>query len=334
VGGAAPDIRAVLGRFSGVATRPELATAGVSEADLRRHLRQGVLVPVCRGAYALAELAAAAAGDPARSHALAAAAAARRAGHGATASHHSAAIIHGLDLLAGPDSAAVALTRSPHGSRSRSGRAGAVVHVADLPASQVTSRHGVRVTTVARTVIDLARMLPFTDAVVVADAALHADKTARTELAAVLAACARWPGIRRAERVVAFSDQRAESVLESVARVAFDEHGLPAPKLQAWVGDDEKVLGRADFLWPGHRTIAEADGAASCASPEQAVSQPGRDARLRDGGFEVVHFTWREIMTAPWQVVASLRAAFARDTTAFARDSTTAPDPSGEPLAR
>jgi len=311
LGGPVPDIQAVLRRFSGVATRPELATAGVSEAQLRRHLRRGALVPVGRGAYALPELVAAAAGDPAREHALAAAAAVRRGGGDAAASHHSAAIIHGLDLLAWPDAAAVALTRSPHGSRSRSARAGIVVHIADLPAQQVTSRHGVRVTTVARTVIDLARMLPFTDGVVVADVALHARKAARPELGAVLAACARWPGIRRAERVTAFSDQRAESVLESVARVAFDEHGLPAPQLQAWVGDDKKILGRADFFWPEHRTIAEADGSVSCASPEQAVSQRGRDARLRDSGFEVVHFTWREIRTVPWQVVASLRAAFA-----------------------
>jgi hypothetical protein len=308
---AAPDICAVLAGLSGVATRSELAAVGISEAELRRQLRRGAVVPVRRGAYALPELVAAVAGDPARQHALAAAAAARRAGGGAAASHHSAAIIHGLELLAAPDSAVVALTRSPRGSRSRSDRAGAVVHIADLPPAHVTSRHGVLVTTVARTVTDLARALPFADGVVVADAALHAKKTARPELGSVLAACARWPGVRRAERVTAFSDHRAESVLESVARVAFYEHGLPAPGIAAWVGDDEQI-GRADFFWPEHRTVAEADGAVKYASPKRAVSQLGRDARLRDGGFEVVHFTWREITTVPWQVVGSLRAAFAR----------------------
>jgi predicted transcriptional regulator of viral defense system len=308
---AVPDVRAVLARLGGVVTRSELAAAGVSEAELRRQLRRGALMSVCRGAYALPELVAATAADPARQHALAAAAAARRAG-GATASHHSAAIIHGLELLTPPDSAAVTLTRSPRGSRSRSDRAGAVVHIADLPPEQVTSRHGALVTTVARTVIDLARTLPFADGVVVADAALQARKTARLELGSVLAACARWPGVRSAQRVTAFSDHRSESVLESVARVAFYEHGLPAPELQAWVGDDENVIGRADFFWPEHRTIGEADGAIKYAKPERAVSQLGRDPRLRDGGFEVVHFTWRQIRTVPWQVVASIRAAFAR----------------------
>src|SRR5450759_2859027 len=113
--------------------------------------------------------------------------AARRAG-GATASHHSAAIIHGLELLTPPDSAAVTLTRSPRGSRSRSDRAGAVVHIADLPPEQVTSRHGALVTTVARTVIDLARTLPFADGVEAAEATLPDRTTAPVELGSVLAA--------------------------------------------------------------------------------------------------------------------------------------------------
>jgi very-short-patch-repair endonuclease/predicted transcriptional regulator of viral defense system len=316
---AEPDVRAVVTRLSGVATRSELAAAGLPEAELRRQLRRGALVPVGRGAYTLSELAAAATGDPAREHALAAAAAVRRAGAGAAASHHSAAVIHRLDLLSRPDSGTVALTRSPHGSRSRSDRAGAVVHIADLPPEQVTCRLGVQVTTVARTVIDLARTLPFADGVVVADAALQAKKAARAELDSVLAACARWPGVRRAERVAAFSDHRAESALESAARVVFYEHGLPAPKLQAWVGDAEQMIGRADFFWPEHQTVAEADGAVKYATPERAVRQLGRDALLRAGGFEVVHFTWREIMTVPWQVVASIRAAFTRADAASGR---------------
>ena len=330
---AEPDIRAVLGQLHGVASRPELAAAGVSEAQLRRHLRSGVLVPVRRGAYALPELVAAVAGDPAREHALAAAAVIRPgaaagaavgtgadSGAGLVASHQSAAIIHGLDLLALPDPAVVTLTRSPHGRRSRSDRAGAVVHIADLPPGQVTTRHGVRVTTVARTVIDLARLLPFADGVVTADAALHGRKTGRGDLTAVLASCARWPGTRRAELVTAFSDHRAESALESVARVAFHQHGLPAPRLQAWVGNAEGVIGRADFFWPEHRTIAEADGALKYASPQRAVSQLGRDGLLREGGFEVVHFTWHEIMKAPGQVVALIKAAFERGDAGRDRD--------------
>jgi len=37
-----------------------------------------------------------------------------------------------------------------------------------------------------------------------------------------------------------------------------------------------------------------------------------RDARLRQAGFEVVHFSWDEIVHEPDQVAESIRAAFRR----------------------
>jgi predicted transcriptional regulator of viral defense system len=306
------DIDLALRRFHGLATNAELAAAGFSAARIRTQVRAGALIQLSRGVYALPGLAEAAAGDPAREHALAAAAAIRRIGSGVVASHQSAAIIHNLSLMSRPDEAAVTLTRSPLSSRSHSGRAGTTVHMAELAPGQLSVIHGVPVTTVARTVVDLARITPFVEGVVVTDSALHSKKTTRAQLSAVQAACVRWPGSRRAEQVIAFSDQRSESVLESVARVAFHEHGLPAPKLQAWVGGEDGTAGRADFFWPEHSTIGEADGAMKYITPNRPLSQLDRDAWLRDAGFEVVHFTWHQIVVARAQVVASLKAAFRR----------------------
>jgi hypothetical protein len=148
--------------------------------------------------------------------------------------------------------------------------------------------------------------------VVTADSALQARQTSVGELRAVLAACARWPGIERARKVVGFSDGRSESVLESLARVAFREQGLPPPDLQVWVGADGEVVGRAGFLWRKYRTISEADGALKYQDPASARARFWRDAKLREAGFEVVHFGWDEIVRAPHQVAASVRAAFRR----------------------
>jgi very-short-patch-repair endonuclease len=78
------------------------------------------------------------------------------------------------------------------------------------------------------------------------------------------------------------------------------------------VGDDDFVIGRADFLWGQYRTIGEADGAIKYADPSRAVAQLERDARLRDAGYEVVHFSWPQIVRTPAQVVARVRAAFQR----------------------
>ena len=189
---------------------------------------------------------------------------------------------------------------------------GSSVHAAELPVRHLVVRDGISLTSVARTVVDLARTCTFRDGVVVADSALRTGKTTVPEITAVISDCARWPGVRRARAVGAFSDHRAESALESIGRVVFREYRLPAPELQVWVGGDLGVVGRADYFWPRYRTIAEADGAIKYADPRQAMRQLDRDARLRDAGFEVVHFTWQEITLTPWQVAERIRAAFVR----------------------
>ena len=297
-------------RFARILTTARLNAGGVPDARIRRLVRRGVLVPVGHGAYVRAKDVG---GDQAGEHALRVAAVLAIARPGPAGSHRSAALIHGLDLLAPwrPDGV-ITVTR-PVGLGSGTGPAGVHVHVAALPGEHVTMRSGVRVTSVARTVVDLARTSPFRDGVVVADSALRNGQTSKDELLSVVADCAKWPGIRRARMVVDFCDGKSESVLESISRVAFRDHGLPAPELQVWVGGEETgVVGRADFLWRRHQTIGEADGAVKYADPNRAISQLRRDAALRRAGFQVVHFTWYEINKVPHQVAASIWEAFRR----------------------
>jgi hypothetical protein len=266
------------------------------------------------GTYAPTALVAAEAPGWAREHAVRIAAALAVTGPGAVASHHSAAQIHGLDMLGRVQGEFVAVTRAPGGSSSRTGREGIRLHIAALPAWHLSVRRGIPVTSLARTVADLARASSFPAGVVVADSALRTGQVTKAELDSCLTHCAGWPGIQNARRVAAFADARSESVLESISRVTFHEHGLPPPGLQAWVGADDEIIGRADFLWRAYRTVGEADGAVKYADPARAMAQLERDARLRAAGFEVVHFTWPQITRAPDQVVASIRAAFQRGT--------------------
>ena len=230
----------------------------------------------------------------------------------AAVSHHSAALIHGIELLGRPPGEAVALTGPPGSMSRRTCRTGIRTHVAALPAGHVVTRRGLPVTSVARTVVDLARASSVQAGVVAADSALRGRQASKADLELCVTTCAGWPGIQNARRAVAFADGRAESVLESISRVAFDELGLPPPDLQAWVGDEDEIIGRADFLWRAYRTVGEADGAVKYADPARAMAQLERDARLRAAGFEVVHFTWREITRTPEQVAATIRTAFRR----------------------
>jgi hypothetical protein len=186
--------------------------------------------------------------------------------------------------------------------------AGISFHNAALPDSHLTRSYGTTVTTAARTVIDLARALPFIEAVVVADSALRMRKTTKEELETVCDACGRWRGITQARSVVVFSNGLAESVLESCARVIFDAYGLQAPEIQVTLRRPDFVF-RVDFCWEEHKTIAEADGLAKYAGSEDMLSQFRRDRLLRDAGYKIVHFTWRELFESPEVVIARIRKA-------------------------
>ncbi len=301
------------GRFANVVTTAELLAAGLSEGKVQALVRRGVLKQVSHGAYADAQQAARLSrDDPARERLVSVAAAVATAGTGAVASHEDAALVHGLALLDRPRPEMCAVTVPPSPTLGRRPRARVHPHTAALPDAHIRYRDGIPVTSVARTVVDLARTLPFRSGVVVADSALHAFQVGKGELDGVVRDCARWPGIARARQVVAFSDALAESPFESIARVAFHDGGLPPPMLQVWIMGPDHPIGRVDFLWDKHATIAEADGALKYADPDRARQQLKRDAELRRAGYEVVHFTWRDLAADPGQVIRWIRTAFGR----------------------
>lgn len=289
-------------------TTASLRASGSSPRRIRTLVRRGVLVRIGRGVYVRAETAKAVAARRDGDHVLRAAAAAVQAGRGAVVSHRSAAVLHGIDLIGSPGD--VTITGRPAGGRK--GSRGVHLYTTLLPAEHVTTKFGVPVTTVARTVIDLARTSTFADGVVAADSAIRKRLTSKSQLRAVLATSPRRRGAAQAARVVDFASGESESALESIARVAFDREGLPAPALQIWIpAPTGEAIGRVDFYWARYKTIAEVDGAMKYdEDPGRARAQLRRDKRLREAGYEVVHFTWQEIMTQPAEVAASIRAAF------------------------
>jgi very-short-patch-repair endonuclease/predicted transcriptional regulator of viral defense system len=308
------DITAAV-RKAKVASVAEWNAAGLTQAQLRSLTRSGDLVRVWHGVYATRTATEWAGTSPARGHALLAMAARTALGEDSVVSHYSAALIHGLDLFPAASGLPVTLTRPPARRCNRAKSDGVVFHTAELPTEHITTLLGVRVTTVPRTVVDLARVSTFMSAVVTADSALRADakRADFTSKEALIAACdagAGWPGIRQARRAVDFSDPRAESVLESCARVVFHERALDPPELQFTVtGPDFRYT--VDFYWAEHRVIAEADGAMKYSDAQRAIRQLDRDQRLRDLGYKVVHFTWRELFQNPAAVIERIRKASA-----------------------
>ena len=293
-----------------IRTTGDLLASGLTECQIRSRVDRGELVRLTNGVYVSATALDRIKVLPDGPFIFKAAAALMTVTPGAVLSHHTAARLHQLDLLTRPSGYEV--THDPGHGRN-TGKPGVTVHNARLPEAHLGWRGGIPVTTAARTVIDLARADTFSEGVVVADSALRLKQTTKKELTAVLADMPRWRGTVQARQVVEFADGRAESPLESIARIGFRDSGLPAPDLQAIIRDDVgDFVGRVDVLWRQYRTIAEVDGQFKYQDPERARAQLRRDKQLRAAGYEVAHFDWREITTQPEATAAAIRAAFRR----------------------
>lgn len=277
--------------------RADLLAEGWGDDELRALLRRGRLVRVGPGADLRGDLADGL--DAAGRHLAAARAALERLSDDAVLSHATAALVHGLPTW-GLRLGAVQVTRPLDGG----GRARGPVRVrtARLAPSEVVEVHGLRVTSPARTVVDVLREAAFEAGVVVADAALHRGLVTPAVLAEAVATATRRPGAGRARRVVAFADGRSESVGESRSRVVLAHAGLAAPDLQTVVLDRGRFVARTDFLWPERGTVGEFDGLVKYAGgttgrPPSAVvtAEKLREDALRDLGLEVARWTWADL---------------------------------------
>ncbi|HWN32987.1 MAG TPA: hypothetical protein VNP03_09585 [Pseudonocardia sp.] len=231
-----------------------LRAAGYTYDDVRHLLRRGALTPVRRGTYVAGTWP----DDRHASHRLAVRAAARELGADAVVSHASAAVLHGLPTWRTPlDRVHVTKNRSSGGRRSPRVH----LHVAALPPGEIVELAGVRVTSLLRTLADVARSVPFEQGVVVLDAALAGGLVDPAELPDALHRMRRRRGVSLARRVAAFADGRSESVGESRSRVAITRAGLPPPTPQWEVRDAAgRLVGRVDFGWPEQGVVGEFDG--------------------------------------------------------------------------
>lgn len=198
----------------------------------------------------------------------------------------------------------------------RTCRAGVDVRPGALPPDQLTHIGGVPVTTLARTASDLARELDRWNAVIMCDAALRAGLN-QDELIRVATCCARWPGGRQAVWAAQFADGRAQTPLESIARVVCWEHGLPAPELQVWLRGRCGRNFRVDMYFRAHNTIFDPDGKVKYQLPDKDPADVIWDEKLREdslraAGHQFVRATHKQLTTEPGQVIARLKEAFAR----------------------
>lgn len=301
-----PDLLHRLVSTTGAVSWPAARDAGVTRSAWQWaahgpefvRLRRGVLVPTASGAQALVVLAAAQAAVPS-----------------AVVSHASAAGLHGLALLRPLDHPPT-LSMAKTAGRTPWTEGGVRFLVSAVHDEDVTVVGGLRVTTMARTCIDLCRATEFRDGLVATDAALRGG-LALGDFEGALLRMKGWPGTRTAARVLRHADARRESVLESFGSAVWVEQGLPRSTPQVWIYDEDGFVGRVDELWEDHATVGEADGMVKYRQPYDTsehplVAEKVRQERLERSGLAVVRYGSQDLWRRPRQTADRVREAFAR----------------------
>jgi predicted transcriptional regulator of viral defense system len=257
-----PALRAHANRQFGLFTTADALRAGYSPEEIRSQCRTGHWARVRRGVLiTAAELAEH--DHRRRRHRVDCLSALLALGRSSAAvSHGSAARLWGLPVRRDLDRT-VRLTDPGEWRRGT----GFVVSNAPLRRDETAVSGPLRLTSVARTLVDCAREWPVEDAVVAMDAALLAEWTSSARLATAAARAQRWPGAARARRAAAFADGRAESVLETRGRLRILGAGFPAPALQVEIHTSARLVGVVDAWFDDEAVAVEFDGQVKYTDP-------------------------------------------------------------------
>jgi very-short-patch-repair endonuclease len=268
-------------RQHGVVTRAQLLALGRSPSAVDRAVAAGRLHRLHRGVYAL--------GHPALSRHGRWMAAVLACGDGAALSHLSAAHLHGL-VDHSPSPAHVTTPRTRKDVR------GVATHrTRCLHDNEVTRKNGIPVTSVQRTLTDLADMAPAR----VMRRALHQ--------AEVLYGVTPSPiNGRRGTRRLREEPDRSRSELERAFARVMEQAGIERPAQNARVYGME-----VDFVWAGRRLIVELDGWRYHRSRQAFERDRERDQALTGAGWRVLRFTHRQVTAHPGHVARTVGAALA-----------------------
>lgn len=287
---------------------------GFTDYELRRLCHHNALVRLRPGAYANPGLVEQLRWED--RHRLDAEATLHQQRRPAVISHISAAVLHRLPLW-NPCLQLVHLTRDSTAGGNRTRRRH--MHSSPLAQDEVVLVDGLPVTSVARTIADLAQAEPFEQAVVAGDGGLNLGLVTAPQLADAVARLECRPGSRAARRAIAFMDPRSESPGESRSRVLLHRLRLPIPQLQRTLIFRGEQLGRVDFYFERENVVGEFDGMHKYGRLLAPGQQAGdvvereklREDALRGAGAEVVRWTWRDL-EHPGVVHRRITDAFAR----------------------
>ena len=270
----------------GIVGRSQLLELGLGEDGIATRLRVGRLALVQRGTYVVGHRAWAR-----NSHLFAALLA---LGEAAALSHWTSAAQW---LMCEPRSGPIHLTLTHRSGRVH--REGAVVHRPRMLADhEIGERGGFPVTTVARTLVDLAAIATARELEKALD---EAEYQRIVDLPSLLRTIEEVPsrrGMAVLRRLLAERGAGLVFTRSELERMFLDLcRPLPVdmPRANAWIVPDAEGGMEVDFLWPDRRLVVEVDGFQAHGTPAALNRDHRRDRRLRAAGYEPVRFTWSDL---------------------------------------
>ncbi|MCV7174134.1 hypothetical protein H7I41_29870 [Mycobacterium manitobense] len=288
------DLQAVFSAQDGVATSAQILDH-LTRRQLESRVKTGELNRLWQGVYCLGEPS-----DELRLRALD-----LTCGTAVPACLGTAAALYGFDTEEPADLHVL----SPPGCRLRS-EDGLREHRRDGASIDVVA--GRPATAAAWTAVEVARSLRRPRALATLDKALRSGTCGRAEVWRAAVQQAGRRGIVAVRELIPVADPQAESPMESEARLAMLDGGLPVPELQWEVVDGNRERRRLDFAWPDRRVAVEYDGADWHSGPEAMRNDRRRAAALLDIRWTVIAIVSEDVRSRPWEFVGRVDAQLRR----------------------
>jgi hypothetical protein len=234
-------------------TASDLREAGITRSRLRRALADGVVLAVVRGVFLRS--------DVEQTVEIRAAAVSRVATPHHVITDRTAAWLLEVDAFTWSDHAGpLPIETCALRGRQPTHLTGVDCRTRDLLPGDITTIHGLLVTTPVRTGLDLGCCLRRREAYAALNALARRHHLTADDYLAHIARFRGRRGVRQLRPLLAVLEPRCESERESWMLLEILDASLPSPDPQYWITIDEVPVFRLDLAYPRHRVAVEYDG--------------------------------------------------------------------------
>lgn len=162
------------------------------------------------------------------------------------------------------------------------------------------------------TAVEVARELRRPRVLATLDAALRSQTCSRADLETAVREQVGRRGIVAVRGLLRYADARAESAMESEARLVMIDFGLPLPELQYEIHGRDGEVWRVDFAWPTARVAAEYESIDWHAGRFEMIKDKKRFAGVQESGWTVIPIVVDDVRRFPARLAERIEGHLSR----------------------